>query len=84
MSIRPLADLTELQGQYLAFIHAYSKIHRPPPCRSRLPALLRGFPAQRPSHGGRTRAQGLHPPRARTRAKHRTARTPWITSRPAL
>ncbi len=31
MSIRPLADLTDLQGQYLAFIHAYSKIHRRSP-----------------------------------------------------
>jgi repressor LexA len=24
-------EFTELQGQYLAFIHAYSKIHRCPP-----------------------------------------------------
>lgn len=27
-------DLTELQGQYLAFIHAYSKLHRRPPAEA--------------------------------------------------
>ena len=36
MSIRPLAGLTELQGQYLAFIHAYSKILRRPPAEADL------------------------------------------------
>jgi DNA-binding MarR family transcriptional regulator len=25
------AEFTELQGQYLAFIHAYTKLHRRPP-----------------------------------------------------
>jgi repressor LexA len=29
-----LANFTELQGQYLAFIHAYSKIHRRPPAEA--------------------------------------------------
>jgi Mn-dependent DtxR family transcriptional regulator len=28
------AEFTELQGQYLAFIHAYSKIHRRPPAEA--------------------------------------------------
>lgn len=32
MSIAP--DFTELQGQYLAFIHAYTKIHRRPPAEA--------------------------------------------------
>jgi len=32
MSIPP--DYTELQGQYLAFIHAYSKIHRQAPAEA--------------------------------------------------
>ena len=32
MSIRP--EFTELQGQYLAFIHAYTKIHRRPPAEA--------------------------------------------------
>ena len=27
-------DFTELQGQYLAFIHAYTKIHRRPPAEA--------------------------------------------------
>jgi DNA-binding MarR family transcriptional regulator len=30
------AELTELQGQYLAFIHAYTKIHRRPPAEADL------------------------------------------------
>jgi DNA-binding MarR family transcriptional regulator len=29
-------DFTPLQGQYLAFIHAYSKIHRRPPAEADL------------------------------------------------
>lgn len=28
------ADFTELQGQYLAFIHAYTKIHRRAPAEA--------------------------------------------------
>lgn len=32
MSIRP--EFTELQGQYLAFIHAYTKINRRPPAEA--------------------------------------------------
>jgi len=28
------AEFTELQGQYLAFIHAYSKLHRRPPAEA--------------------------------------------------
>ena len=32
MSIAP--EFTELQGQYLAFIHAYTKIHRRPPAEA--------------------------------------------------
>jgi Mn-dependent DtxR family transcriptional regulator len=32
MSIPP--EYTELQGQYLAFIHAYTKIHRRPPAEA--------------------------------------------------
>jgi DNA-binding MarR family transcriptional regulator len=28
------AEFTELQGQYLAFIHAYTKIHRRPPAEA--------------------------------------------------
>ena len=27
-------DFTETQGQYLAFIHAYSKVHRRPPAEA--------------------------------------------------
>ena len=37
MSIPPQAatpDFTALQGQYLAFIYAYSKIHRRPPAEA--------------------------------------------------
>ena len=39
MSIRTLAEaaagpVTDLQGQYLAFIYAYSKIHRAPPAEA--------------------------------------------------
>ena len=37
MSIPPAAEkppFTELQGQYLAFIYAYSKIHRCPPAEA--------------------------------------------------
>ena len=39
MSIRTLAEaaagpVTDLQGQYLAFIHAYSKIHRTSPAEA--------------------------------------------------
>jgi len=33
MSI-PSPDFTELQGQYLAFIHAYSKLNRRPPAEA--------------------------------------------------
>lgn len=29
-----VGDFTELQGQYLAFIHAYTKIHRRPPAEA--------------------------------------------------
>lgn len=29
-----IAEFTELQGQYLAFIHAYTKIHRRPPAEA--------------------------------------------------
>lgn len=29
-----VAEFTELQGQYLAFIYAYSKIHRRPPAQA--------------------------------------------------
>ena len=28
------SEFTELQGQYLAFIHAYTKIHRRPPAEA--------------------------------------------------
>lgn len=28
------AEYTELQGQYLSFIHAYTKIHRRPPAEA--------------------------------------------------
>jgi DNA-binding MarR family transcriptional regulator len=28
------AEFTELQGQYLAFIHAYAKLHRRPPAEA--------------------------------------------------
>lgn len=28
------AEFTELQGQYLAFIHAYTKLHRRPPAEA--------------------------------------------------
>ncbi len=39
MSIRTVAEpatrsITDLQGQYLAFIYAYSKIHRAPPAEA--------------------------------------------------
>jgi DNA-binding MarR family transcriptional regulator len=30
------AEFTELQGQYLAFIHAYTKLHRRPPAEADL------------------------------------------------
>jgi repressor LexA len=33
MSIPP-PDFTDLQGQYLAFIHAYSKLNRRPPAEA--------------------------------------------------
>ena len=53
MSIPPAAEkppFTELQGQYLAFIYAYSKIHRRPPAEAdmqRFHRMLRELEAKR-------------------------------------
>ena len=37
-------EFTELQGQYLAFIHAYTKVHRRPPAEADLPRYFAGTP----------------------------------------
>ena len=36
MPVNPPPRFTERQGQYLAFIHAYTKIHRHPPAQADL------------------------------------------------
>ena len=38
------AEYTPLQGQYLAFIYAYSTIHRQPPAESEMQAFFRVTP----------------------------------------
>ena len=38
------ADFTELQGQYLAFIHAYTKIHRRPPAEADMQSFFEVTP----------------------------------------
>lgn len=42
MSIPP--EFTDAQGQYLAFIHAYSKIHRRPPAEADMQQFFRVTP----------------------------------------
>ena len=37
-------DFTELQGQYLAFIHAYTKIHRRPPAEADMQSFFEVTP----------------------------------------
>ncbi len=63
---------TTKQGQYLAFVHNYTKIHRCPPAESDLPASPSGDPrydqdpgAQR-AHRKTTWASALHSPPCRT------------------
>ena len=44
MSITPSSTWTHLQGQYLAFIYAYSKVHRCPPAEADMQRFFRVTP----------------------------------------
>src|SRR6478735_4651780 len=70
---------TDRQGQFLAFIDAYT---RPLSGRERHAAPLRGQTALRASDGAHAGAPRAHPPPARGGAQHRGAPQPRAPARP--
>src|SRR5947199_8036452 len=67
---------TERQGQYLAFIDAYTPRPRPSPGRDRHAAPFPAHPAFRAPDGPHAGAPRPYPPPARRRAQHRGAPRP--------
>ena len=61
---------TPKQGQYLAFIHLYTRLHRRPPAGNRHAAIHAAILPRQPTlgspNGAHTRTQGIYPRTART------------------
>src|SRR5215208_586225 len=72
-------SFTERQGQYLAFIDAYTRVHGRPPAETD----MQPQPAFRAPDGPHAGAPRPHPPPARRRAQHRGAPRPPRLARSA-
>src|SRR3954463_6577939 len=66
-------SFTERQGQYLAFIDAYTRVHGRPPAETDMQRHFPAHPAFRAPDGPHAGAPRPHPPPARRRAQHRGA-----------
>ena len=66
----PGPSFTPKQGQYLAFIYAYTRVLGPAPCRSQTPAALQSEPPFRPSDGANSRKSRVDPTTTRGRSQH--------------
>jgi hypothetical protein len=63
---RPTKIFTPKQGQYLAYIHLYTRLHRRPPAEADLQEYFRVSPPSVPG--------ALDPKAAKNSTQHRTAR----------
>jgi hypothetical protein len=70
---RPEKIFTPKQGQYLAFIHLYMRLHRQPPAESDMQEYFRVSPLGSPD-GADPRTRRLHPTAIKHTSQHRTAR----------
>src|SRR3954452_23591379 len=75
-------SFTERQGQYLAFIDAYTRVHGRPPAETDA-APFPAQPAFRAPDGPHAGAPRPHPPPARRRPQHRGAPRPPRLARSA-
>ena len=69
-------SFTPRQGQYLAFIDAYTRVNLEAARRSRHPAPLRRHSTFRPPNDSCSRTRRPHPPPTRRATQHRSARVP--------
>src|SRR5262252_9128663 len=65
---------TPKQGQYLAYIHLYTRLHRRPPAEADIPAIFLRHTAFRSSNGVDARTCRLHQTAARRRSQYRSPR----------
>src|SRR6266404_1496082 len=65
---------TTTQGQYLAFIYAYTRVLGRPPAEADMQRHFGVSPALRPPNGAHSRASRADPPAARGRSQHRSTR----------
>ena len=75
---------TPKQGQYLAFIHAYTRLHRRPPAETDLQQFFRGQPALGSPNGGHARTSRLYQKATEGRPQHRSALGSETPARAAL
>jgi hypothetical protein len=70
---RPEKIFTPKQGQYLAFIHLYMRLHRQPPAESDMQEYFRVTPPSVSPDGADPRTSRLHPTAIKHTPQHRTA-----------
>ena len=75
-------SFTPKQGQYLAFIHAYTLVLGRPPAEADLQRLFRVTPAFSPPDGAHARTRRTDPAPARRRPQHPAARRPASPATP--
>jgi len=66
-------NFTPKQGQYLAFIHLYTRLHRQPG-RNRHAGIFSRQPAFSSPNGADARTRGVHQKATKGRPQHRSAR----------
>ena len=71
---RPAKTFTPKQGQYLAFIHLYTRLHRRPPAETDMQQYFRVSPPSVHQMVLTLERAGLHPKTAKDAPQHRTAR----------
>ncbi len=78
------ADFTETQGQYLAFIHAYSKIHRRAPAEADMQRFFEVTPPTVHRMVLELEKRGLIRREPRQSPQHRATRTAGSSSTPPV
>ncbi len=67
---RPAKTFTPKQGQYLAFIHLYTRLHRQPPAETDMQQYLRVSPPSVHQMVLTLGTQGIHPKTAKNSPQH--------------
>src|SRR5215210_946557 len=80
----PDPGFTEKQGQYLAFIDAYTRVNARPPAEIDMQRYFKVTPPQRAPDGAHAGARWVDPPPAGGSTQHRGAGRPRTLACPAL